>query len=286
MVTAEAILHGDRDYLLGFDPSEQPVALQLGGSDPEKLAEAARIGEDFGYREVNLNVGCPSDRVQSGAFGACLMKEPSLVAQCIGAMRKTVDIDVTVKCRLGVDEQNPSETLIQFIDQVADAGCRIFIIHARKAWLKGLSPKDNRSVPPLDYELPAQIKRDRPDLQIILNGGLTSMRDALAETDRFDGVMLGREAYSNPYILAQVDQAFFGAKTPVVSREDICGRMSDYILQQVERGVRPHAITRHMIGLFHGVPGARNWRRLLSRAANDRRVDVLDEAITHIRQAS
>lgn len=283
MITAEAILHGDREHLLGFDESEHPVALQLGGSDPEKLGRAARIGADFGYDEVNLNVGCPSDRVQSGAFGACLMKTPDLVADCVAAMRSAVDIPVTVKCRIGVDDQEPRESLFTLVDKVADAGCQVFIVHARKAWLEGLSPKENRTVPPLDYDLVRQLKKERPSLRVILNGGIETIDEAYSFMDGFDGVMLGRAAYGAPYLLSHVDQEFFGNDASAPSREDVVAQMSSYIKEQFRKCVRPHSITRHMLGLYHGAPGARAWRRFISENASEARDDILDRALDALR---
>ncbi|WDI30707.1 tRNA dihydrouridine(20/20a) synthase DusA [Hyphococcus flavus] len=284
MVTAEAIIHGDQDHLLGFDKAEHPVALQLGGSDPKKMAAAARAGEAFGYDEINMNVGCPSDRVQSGAFGACLMKTPDLVAECVSAMIGAVNIPVTVKCRIGVDDQDPEESLFQFVDRVSGAGCGTFIVHARKAWLQGLSPKENRTVPPLDYDLVRKLKRERPDLEIILNGGIETLRDAHVLSSDFDGVMLGRAAYGAPYMLSEVDEIFFGSDRPTISREAIVREMSGYLQHAFEKGVRPHSVTRHMIGLYHGAPGARRWRRFLSENASASRDDVLDLALTEVAQ--
>jgi tRNA-dihydrouridine synthase A len=264
MVTAEAILHGDRNRLLGFDPAEHPVALQLGGSDPAKLATAARIGADAGYREINLNVGCPSDRVQEGRFGACLMAEPTLVARCISAMAAAVSIPVTVKCRIGIDDQDAEEDFRLFIDTVADAGCNVFIVHARKAWLKGLSPKENREIPPLDYARVYRLKAERPDLTIILNGGIATL-DACAEhLGHVDGVMLGRAAYHEPYILAGVDRRFFDDTAEPVSRRAALARLIPVIERQIEQGGRLNNITRHVLGLYHGRPRGRLFRRILS----------------------
>lgn len=285
MITAEAAIHGDRDYLLGFDPSEHPAALQLGGSDPAKLANAARIGEGFGYDEINLNVGCPSDRVQSGAFGACLMKTPDLVADCVAAMREAVDIPVTVKCRIGVDDQDPEESLFGFVERVADAGCEVFIVHARKAWLQGLSPKENRTIPPLDYDLVRRLKKERPELVIVLNGGIETVRDSALHLQDFDGVMLGRAAYGAPYLLSEVDGLLFGENDAPPSREDAVRRMSEYVKRQFELGVRPHAVTRHMLGLYHGAPGARAWRRFISENAPSARSDILDRALEALNAA-
>ena len=282
MITADAILNGDRDHLLGFDPCEHPVALQLGGSEPAKLAQVAAIGADYGYDEINLNVGCPSDRVQSGAFGACLMKTPSLVADCVAAMSQATEIPVTVKCRIGVDNQDPEESLFGFVEKVAAAGCNIFIVHARKAWLQGLSPKENRTIPPLDYDLVKRLKAARPELTIILNGGIENLTDAAAHTADFDGVMLGRAAYGEPYLLASVDALLFGETQDAPDRADVVRAMSDYVKRELRRGVRPHSITRHMLGLYHGAPGARAWRRFLSENASRGDADILDAALAAI----
>ncbi|MEL7488738.1 MAG: tRNA dihydrouridine(20/20a) synthase DusA, partial [Pseudomonadota bacterium] len=263
MVTADAVIHGERERLLGFDPIEHPVALQLGGSEPTALAKAAAIGEAFGYDEINLNVGCPSDRVQSGAFGACLMKTPRLVADCIAAMRRAVSIPVTVKCRIGVDDQDPEESLFSLVELVAKEGCNVFIVHARKAWLQGLSPKENREVPPLDYGLVARLKREWPELTIILNGGVVSLDQAAALLPEFDGVMLGRAAYGDPYLLSRVDQDLFGDPRAPITREDAAQIMSRYAHCLAEAGGKPHHAARHMIGLYHGAPNARRWRRAL-----------------------
>lgn len=251
MVTTGALLHGDRQRFLQFDPSEHPLALQLGGSDPAGLAACAKMAEDFGYDEVNLNVGCPSDRVQNGSFGACLMAEPELVAECVGAMRKAVSIPVTVKSRIGIDDRDSYEELIKFIGTVAEAGCDTFIVHARKAWLKGLSPKQNREVPPLRYDTVYRLKQDFPTLQIVLNGGITTLdqaEDVLG--NGVDGVMVGREAYHNPYILAEVDRRLFGASAEVITRAEIIEKLLPYIEQQRAEGVRLHSITRHILGLL------------------------------------
>ena len=267
MLTSGAVIHGDRDYLLGFDEAEHPVALQLGGSDPQDLAQAARIGEDIGYDEINLNVGCPSDRVQSGRFGACLMKEPDLVATCVEAMARAVSVPVTVKCRIGVDDQDPETALPALIRLSREAGCDTFIIHARKAWLEGLSPKQNRDVPPLDYELVYAIKRAFPDLTICINGGIASLDEAAAHLAHVDGVMLGRAAYQTPYILADVDRRFFGDGTPAPTRHEVIERLIPYAERRLAAGLPLHGITRHVLGLFHGQPRARAWRRHLSENA-------------------
>ncbi|MEM9225264.1 MAG: tRNA dihydrouridine(20/20a) synthase DusA, partial [Pseudomonadota bacterium] len=267
MVTADAVIHGDRERLIGFSPGEHPLVLQLGGNEPDKMAEAARIAESFGYDEVNINCGCPSDRVKAGAFGACLMREPDTVAACVAAMMAATRIPVSVKCRIAIDEDPPRETLFGFVDRVADAGCRVFTVHARKAWLKGLSPKENREVPPLDYELVAELKATRPDLEIILNGGLTSLAACRDQLARFDGVMLGRAAYQNPALLGQVDQAVFDAGAPIVTPFESIARFRPYMAARLSEGVRLSAMTRHMLGLFAGQPGARQFRRVLSEKA-------------------
>ena len=289
MVTTDAVINGDRDHLLGFDEAEHPVALQLGGSDPVMLAKAARIGVDQGYDEINLNVGCPSDRVQSGAFGACLMRTPALVADCIAAMRAAVPILVTVKCRIGVDDQDPEESLYEFVESVSTAGCGTFIIHARKAWLKGLSPKENRDIPSLNYDLVRRLKRDRSDLDIILNGGIASTAAAKNHLSDFDGVMLGRTPYAEPYMLADVDREIFnvpGAMAP--TRDEIISLMTDYIAMMVDKNSRfkPHHAARHMLGLFHGLPGARAWRRALSEKGATAGVDVLNAGLAALKNAS
>ncbi len=266
MITADAILHGARERLLGFCEVEHPVALQLGGSDPAKIAEAARIGAAFGYDEINLNIGCPSDRVQSGRFGACLMREPGLVARLWSAAQEAApNISTTIKCRIGVDEQEPREALFALVDACAGAGCATFIVHARKAWLSGLSPKENRDVPPLDYELVRALKRERPKLQVILNGGLKDIDHALAESEGLDGAMLGRAAYQNPALLLDVDARVFGAAAPAMSREAAVEAYIVTIERKLREGVPLHAMTRHMLGLFNGVPGGRAWRRVLSQ---------------------
>lgn len=285
MITAEAIIRGEHAQLLRFDPSEHPVALQIGGSDRAKLAAAARIGAEFGYDEINLNVGCPSDRVRSGAFGACLMKEPGLVAACVAAMIDAVTIPVTVKCRIGVDEQDPRDALPRLVSACADAGCRIFIVHARKAWLDGLSPKENRTVPPLDYDIVRQLKSDHPDLTIILNGGVETLSETANHLRHVDGVMVGRAAYGAPFLLSNVDEMIFGDTGPGLSREAVTARMSQYVKAEFRRGVRPHSITRHMLGLYHGAPGARVWRRFISENAPTARNDILDRALDHMRDA-
>ena len=283
MVTADAIVHGDRDKLLGYSEAEQPLVLQLGGSEPERMAEAARVAEGYGYREVNINCGCPSDRVQSGAFGACLMAEPDTVAACVRARRRAVAIPVSVKCRIAIDDLPARETLFGFVDRVADAGCEVFTVHARKAWLKGLSPKENREIPPLDYDLVRELKLARPHLAIILNGGLTDIAEARSHLDWADGVMFGRAAYQTPALLGRVDRAFFGVGedvTPFTALE----RYRPYIARALAEGVRLHSITRHMLGLFHGQPGAKGWRQVLSTEAvkPGAGLDVLDAAMARV----
>ena len=267
MLTPSAVLHGDPARLLGFDPFEHPVALQLGGCDPRELAQSGRIGEDFGYDEINLNVGCPSDRVQEGRFGACLMAEPSLVGDCVGAMKAAVKIPVTVKCRIGVDEQNPDEALFAFTSAVKMAGVDALIVHARKAWLKGLSPRENREVPPLDYALVYRLKAAYPEIEIVLNGGIATVDQAQVELGVLDGVMMGRAAYQGPWRLLDVDPLIFGAPAPFASSKDAAVGLIPYIERELDRGVRLHAITRHVLGLFRTVPGARAFRRHLATEA-------------------
>ena len=267
MVTAEAILRGKRDQLLGFSVEEHPVALQLGGSDAAKLAAAARIGEDYGYDEINLNIGCPSDRVQNGSFGACLMAEPQLVADCVAAMRQAVKVPVTVKCRIGIDDQDSEADLERFVTTVAAAGCQTFIVHARKAWLKGLSPKENREIPPLDYGRVHRLKAAHPDLRIIINGGVATLDEAYAQLAHVDGVMLGRAAYQTPYLLADVDQRFFGSPVPAPMRDQVLEALVPYAERHVANGGRLNNIARHILGLYHGEPGARAYRRFLSENA-------------------
>jgi tRNA-dihydrouridine synthase A len=268
MVTSGAILHGDRDRLLAFDASEHPVALQLGGSDPADLAACAREGAARGYDEINLNLGCPSDRVQRGRFGACLMVEPDLVADCVAAMIAAVDVPVTVKTRIGVDETDSYEALQAFVAKVAAAGCRCFTIHARKAWLSGLSPKENREVPPLRYEVVYALKRDFPELEIVLNGGVQSLEEAQAHLAQVDGVMIGRAAYQTPYVLAEADRLVFGEPAAPKSREQVVADFLPYVERQLAEGVPLKSITRHMLGLFNGLPGARAWRRHLAEEAH------------------
>lgn len=280
MVTADAVIHGDRDRLIGYSGAEHPLVLQLGGSDPAKMAEATAIAEQFGYDEVNINCGCPSDRVQSGAFGACLMAEPDLVAECVSAMQARVSIPVTVKCRIAIDDLPARETLFGFVEKVSAAGCSVFTVHARKAWLKGLSPKENRDIPPLDYDLVADLKAARPDLTIILNGGITDIGQCQEHLTTFDGVMLGRAAYQTPALLGEVDQALYGAGT-TVSPFDAVEAYRPYMARQLAQGTGLHGMTRHMLGLFNGRPGARLWRRTLSERAPraGAGLEVLDAAL-------
>jgi tRNA-dihydrouridine synthase A len=292
MVTAPAVIHGDREHLLGFDPLEQPVALQLGGSDPSQLAEAARIGEAYGYAEINLNVGCPSDRVQSGRFGACLMKEPDLVARCMAAMREAVSVPVTVKCRIGVDDQDPETSLFQLVDACQAVGVEVFIVHARKAWLQGLSPKENRDVPPLDYGLVRRLKRERPHLSVSLNGGIASLDEAEAHLEaqdgvRLDGVMIGRAAYHEPAILGEADRRLYGSGTADVDVFSAVERFRPYIAARLQEGIHLPAMVRHMLGLMHGRPGARAFRRILTVEAvrSGAGLEVLDRAVQAVRAA-
>ncbi|HMN64714.1 MAG TPA: tRNA dihydrouridine(20/20a) synthase DusA [Burkholderiaceae bacterium] len=288
MVTTGALLHGPRERLLRFDEAEHPVALQLGGSEPEELAQAARFGERAGYDEIDLNCGCPSERVQRGSFGACLMAEPTLVADCVRAMRDAVSIPVTVKHRIGLDRVEDYGFVRDFVGIVSQAGCEVFIVHARNAWLKGLSPRENRTVPPLRYETVARLKRDFPRLTIVLNGGLRDHATALAQLSQVDGVMIGREACDNPWMLAEVDVRYFGQPSPCATRETVVDAMRPYLAREVAAGVPARAVVRPMIGLFNGLPGARNWRRALSdpsllESAGPR---ILDRALQAMRAPS
>jgi tRNA-dihydrouridine synthase A len=267
MLTTGAVLHGDRARLMAFDPFEHPVALQLGGCEAQALAAAARIGEEFGYDEINLNVGCPSDRVQEGRFGACLMAEPALVADCVAAMKAVVAVPVTVKCRIGIDAQDPEQSLFAFTKAVKTSGADALIVHARKAWLKGLSPRENREVPSLDYGLVRRLKAAHPDLEVVLNGGLSSLEQAQAELGTVDGVMMGRAAYQEPWRLLAVDPLFYGEPAPFASAKDAAFALIPYIERELARGTRLHAITRHVLGLFRSVPGARAFRRHLAMEA-------------------
>ena len=285
MVTTGAIIHGPRARLLGHDASEHPVALQLGGSDPDDLAAAARIAEDFGYDEINLNCGCPSDRVQNGRFGACLMREPELVGRCIAALKAATRLPVTVKCRIGVDDQEPWEALHALVEAVVAAGVDGVIVHARKAWLKGLSPKENRDVPPLDYALVHALKRERPDLFVAINGGIADNDAAAGHLDTLDGVMVGRAAYHTPEILLDVDARFFGADRPVPDAAAAVALFMPYVADRLAAGVRLHDMTRHLLGLFTGLPGARAWRRHLATEAvkPGAGLDVLRDALAKVR---
>lgn len=285
MVTTAALLHGDARRFLRFDPIEHPIALQLGGSEPDALAQAARLGEQAGFDEINLNLGCPSDRVQAGRFGACLMREPGLVAEGIAAMVASVAIPVTVKTRIGVDHNDSYEELSALVDKLAIAGCRTFIIHARKAWLKGLSPKENREIPPLRYEIAHRLKQDFPNLELIVNGGITDLDAAAAQLERVDGVMIGREAYHNPWLLADVDRRFHGDETPPPERRQIIQRLLPFIESELASGVPLQRISRHILGLFQGQPGARRWRRHLSENSHKKNADttVIVEALRYIR---
>lgn len=286
MVTTGALIHGDRQRFLGFSPVESPVALQLGGSEPADLARCAAWAADWGYDEVNLNCGCPSDRVQSGAFGAALMAQPARVAQCIAAMRDACDLPVTLKHRIGIDDMESYQQLLDFIGPSASAGCRVFIVHARKAWLQGLSPKENREIPPLNYPWVYQLKRDLPQLIIVINGGITSLEASAEHLQHVDGVMLGRAAYHDPWLLANADSALFGAANPLADKHDAIVQMLPYVEQELQRGTALNHITRHLLGLYQGVPGARQFRRHLSENAHRRGagVTVLEDALNKVRQ--
>lgn len=284
MVTTGAIIHGKGDFL-AYNREEHPLTLQLGGSNPEELAHCAKLAQDRGYDEINLNVGCPSDRVQNGRFGACLMAEPMLVAECVSAMKKVVDIPVTVKTRIGIDDHDSYSFLTDFVFIVSEqTGCNQFTIHARKAWLSGLSPKENREVPPLDYSRVYQLKQDFPHLSIAINGGVKSLEEAREHLKHIDGVMIGREVYQNPYILAEVDQQLFGLNKPVKKRSQVVQEMYPYIEQQLTQGSYLSHITRHMLGLFQSMPGARQWRRHISENAHKKGagLEVLQTALAKI----
>ena len=285
MVTTGALMHGNHARFLQFNQEEHPLALQLGGSKPTDLAFCAKMAQDYGYDEVNLNVGCPSDRVQNGLFGACLMAEPLLVAECIAAMQQAVSIPITVKSRIGIDDKDSYEELTHFIKTVASAGCKTFIIHARKAWLQGLSPKQNREVPPLRYDIVYQLKNDFPKLEIIINGGITHLETAQEHLNQVDGVMLGREIYQCPFMLTQVDHVIFGEGKQFKTRQQIIEELIPYIQQQLKQGVRLNSISRHILGLFHSQKGARSWRRYLSENATQTGADatVLLEALKFTR---
>ena len=284
MLTSGALLHGDAEGLLRFSPEEQPVALQIGGSNPQDLAAAALKAEQAGYREVNLNLGCPSDRVQGGNFGACLMREPERVANCVSAMLSAVEIPVTVKCRIGVDDIDSDEHLLDFIGRLAKVGCRTFIIHARIAILKGLSPKQNREIPPLNYARVSRVKQAFPELEVVINGGIDSLDSATELLREFDGVMLGREAYGNPFLLSEVDEIIFGEPPGTKTRLDYLDDFLPYVEQELRRGTPLRHITRHMLGLFKGQPGGRRFRRHLSTHGNRREapLEVLLDAMSHV----
>lgn len=293
MITAAAIVRGDAARLLQFHPAEHPVALQLGGSNPDELAQAARIGAQFGYDEINLNCGCPSDRVQSGRFGACLMAEPTLVAECIGAMRAAVQVPVTVKCRIGIEPmphtaKDTYEFLVRFVDAVAQTGCTVFVVHARQAVLNGLSPKENREIPPLQYDVVRQLRADFPGLTFVVNGGVRTIEDVLEHLQLFDGVMIGREAYQNPYLLAVLHRAVCDPQWPLPSREEIVERYVPYVQDRLAEGHRLRAMVRHVQGLYAGLPRVRSWRRFLSEgaAAPDARADLLIDALRIVRAAA
>ena len=287
MLTTGAVIHGKRERLLGFDPSEHPVALQLGGSIPDDLARAAEIGVTAGYDEINLNCGCPSDRVQEGRFGACLMAEPATVAAGVAAMRRAVDVPVTVKCRIGIDDQDAEEDFARFVDAVAAAGCTTFVVHARKAWLKGLSPKENRDVPPLDYERVYRLKAARPELTIVINGGIGSLDEAAGHLAHVDGVMLGRAAYHTPYLLAEADRRFFDSLAEVPTRAEVMARFIGYAERKLAEGVRLSSMTRHILGLYHARPGGRLFRRVLAEKAPrpGAGIGVIEEAMAQVEAA-
>ena len=284
MITTGAILHGDRYRYLRFHPAEHPVAVQLGGSDPGELAQSARIAADFGYDEINLNVGCPSDRVQSGRFGACLMAQPQLVAECISAMREAVSIPVTVKHRIGIDDRDSYDELAEFVYTLGNAGCSTFLIHARKAWLQGLSPKQNREIPPLRYDVVYRLKRDFPALEIVINGGILDVHQAILQLEKVDGAMIGRAACNDPWILADADRLVFQQPNPVSGRHQVLEAMRPWIVAELAEGTPLHYVTRHLFGLFNGQPGARRWRRHLSEHATraDAGIEVLLDAASYV----
>ncbi|MFT4823066.1 MAG: tRNA-dihydrouridine synthase A [Halioglobus sp.] len=280
MVTTGALIHGDRERFLHFNAEEHPVALQLGGSNPQDLAQCANWAQQWGYDEVNLNCGCPSDRVQSGMFGACLMAHPALVAECVKAMRDSCEIPVTVKHRIGIDDMESYDQLTGFMAPIAEAGCDTFIVHARKAWLQGLSPKENREVPPLNYPWVYQLKKDFPELTIVINGGIDSLAQSQAHLEHVDGVMIGREAYQNPWMLAAVDSTIYGIDKATISRDDVMAALLPYVEKQLSNGGKLNHVTRHVLGLFQGVPGAKKFRRHLSENAykKDAGIEVLAQA--------
>lgn len=283
MITASALLHGDARRLLAYDPFEHPVALQIGGSEPDAMAAGARLAEDFGYDEVNINVGCPSERVKSGAFGACLMAEPETVAACVRAMREAVSIPVTVKTRIGIDDSDSYAFLERFTRAVVDAGCEALTVHARKAWLQGLSPKENREIPPLDHERVYRLKRDWPGLEIIINGGIQSLDEVEGHLSRVDGCMLGRAPYRAPWLLATADRRLWGDGSGPASRQAVVEAYLPYVRARLAEGIRLHHVTRHMTGLFQGCPGARAWRRTLSEgAAAGGGVEVIERALEQV----
>ena len=284
MVTSGALIHGDRQRFLDYDAAEHPLALQLGGSNPTELALCAKMAQEWGYDEVNLNCGCPSDRVQQGMIGACLMAHPRLVADCVKAMRDAVEIPVTVKHRIGIDDMEDYAGLTDFVGTVAEAGCSTFIVHARKAWLQGLSPKENREIPPLNYEMVYGLKRDFPHLEILINGGITTLPQCQQHLQQVDGVMVGREAYSNPYLLAEVDETIYGDRHPIPCRQAVAEGYIAYCEAQMAKGVRLNHMTRHMLGLFQGKPGARRFRRHISENVHktDATIEVLHQALTEV----
>lgn len=284
MVTTGALLHGDAERFLKFNSEEHPLALQLGGSDPAALAECARMAEEWGYDEVNLNCGCPSDRVQNGMIGACLMAEPELVGRCVAAMKAATVLPITVKHRIGIDDMDDYDGLVRFVSRVSENGCSTFIVHARKAWLKGLSPKENREVPPLQYDKVYRLKQDFPHLEIIINGGLTTLTQCQEALRHVDGVMLGREIYSNPYLLAEVDQLLYGDDQPQISREAVVQQFMNYCAEQMTQGVRLNHMTRHILGLYQGLPGARRFRRVISEQAHQPHagIEVLANALAAV----
>jgi len=286
MVHAHAVIHGDRERLLGFDALEHPLALQLGGSEPSLLAQAARIGADFGYDEINLNVGCPSDRVQAGRFGACLMLEPQRVADCFAAMQAAASVPVTIKCRIGVDDQDEQASLFGFVETLASAGCESFIVHARKAWLQGLSPKENREVPPLNYPLVHALKREHPQLEIAINGGIADLDSAQLQLQHMDGVMIGRAAYHDPYLLHRLDHALFAPLSPLRSREDLLRSLEPHVRALTARGVALKHFSRHILGLFAGQPGGRQFRQILSTQAYRPEADwgLIEQALDAVLQ--
>lgn len=288
MVTTGALLYGDTERFLRFDPAEHPLALQLGGSDPRELAQCARLGADWGYDEINLNLGCPSDRVQNGRFGACLMAEPELVAECVAAIKAAVSIPVTVKTRIGIDERDSYEELAAFTRKLIAAGCDLLILHARKAWLQGLSPRENREIPPLRYDMAERLKQDFPDLPLVLNGGIITLEQAHHWCQRVDGVMIGREAYQNPWRLAAADQLLFYDPHPVPTRHQVLNRFYPYVERCLQEGVPLHRLSRHLLGLFNGCPGAKYWRRLLSEQAHQpgAGVNLLRQAAAQVQEST